>query len=145
MAAEIQTGTGILFGITNDGTAISMSGFATFILDTVKGPHKFDLDAVKSETKYDAALIATNGHIELDITFTPSGATRAAAAAIAVYLAPLAKVTLNHFKVTAFNADWVYVGDASIDLSQGPAKMSLKIRKYDDATQNAALVVTTSG
>src|SRR5947209_7733849 len=109
MPAEIQNGTGVLWGITNSGSAITMSGFATFILDGAKGGHKFDLDALKDETKYDVALIAANGHLELDITWTPSGATRAAAAATAVFLAPLAKVTLANFKLSAYNGDWVYV------------------------------------
>lgn len=145
MAAEIQNGTAVLHGITNDGTAITMLGFATFILDGAKGSHKFELDAIKDETKHDKCLIATNGHVELDITWTPSGATRAAAAAICVYLAALAKVTLTHFKVSAINGDYVYVGDETIDLSQSAAKMSLKIRKYDDSTQNASLVTTVSG
>ncbi len=145
MAAEIQTGTAVIAGITNDGTTIAMPGYATFILDTAKAGHKFDLDAVKDENKYDKALVATNGHIELDVNWTPSGATRAAAAATAVFLTPLASVAMAHFKVAAFNGTWIYVGDASIDLSQGPAKMTMKLRKYDDSTQNTSLAATVSG
>jgi hypothetical protein len=43
-------------------------------------------------------------------------------------------VTLANFKIAVYNGDWVYVGDESIEVSNsGPAKMSLKIRKYDDS------------
>ena len=122
-----------------------MTGFATFILESGKAGHKFKLTAIEDELEFDAALIATNGHLEIDITFTPSAATRALAAGIAVILAPLAKVTLANFKVAAYNGDWIYVGDESIDLSHSVAKMSLKIRKYDDSTQNTALTTTVSG
>lgn len=145
MPAELQTGKGILFGITNSGAAITMLGFATFILEAGKAAHKFKLDAIEDELAADAALIATNPHVELDLTWTASGATRAAAAATAVFLTPLSKVTLANFKVGAFNGDWIYVGDESIDLSHGAGKISLKVRKYDDPTQNASLVTTVSG
>lgn len=134
-----------MFGITNDGTAISMTGYASFLMESGKAGHKFELDAIKDMNKADATLISTNGHVELDVSWVPSGATRAAAAATAVFLAPLTKVTLAHFKVGAFNGDWVYVGDESIDLSLGAAKISLKLRKYDDAAQNTSLTTTVTG
>jgi len=145
MASEVQTGTAILFGITNSGTPISMMGYATFIIESTKGSHKFEIDAIKGENNFDMALIATNGHVELDVTWTPSGATRAAAAATAVFLTPLAKVTLANFQADAFNGDYVYVGDQSVELSHKQAKMSLKVRKYDDAEQNESLTTTVSG
>ena len=145
MPAEVQTGKAVLYGISNDGTQISIPGFATFILDMVKGGHKFKLTAIEDENDADAALIATNAHLEIDITFTAAGATRAAAAATAVFLTPLSSLALNHFKVSAFNGTWIYVGDESIDLSHGVAKISLKVRKYDDSTQNTSLAATVSG
>lgn len=141
--AEIQVGTAVLHGINNSGSAITMLGYATFILDAAKAQHKFGLDTVTDEKGFDVSLVAKNAHIETDITWTPSGATRAAAATTTVFLSPLAKVTLANFKVAAFNGDWIYVGDESIDLTSGaPGKMSLKIRKYDDSGQNTALTAT---
>ena len=145
MPAEVQTGKGVLWGISNSGAAITMLGFATFIADSVKGNHKFKLEAIEDELGAEVSLIATNPHVEIDITWTASGATRAAAAATAVFLTPLAKVTLANFKVTAFNGDWIYIGDESIDLSHAAGKISLKLRKYDDGTQNASLTTTVSG
>ncbi len=142
---EVQNGTAILHGIRNNGTAITISGYATFILETTKGQHKFKLDTVEDELGFDKALIATNAHIEVDLTFMPSGATRAAAEGVAAFILPLAKVTLANFAVAAFNGDWVYVGDASIDLNTKQGKMSMKIRKYADGTQNASLTTTVVG
>lgn len=146
MPAEVQTGTAVVHGITNSGSAITLSGFATFILQGSGATHKFNLDRILDATKYTASLIATDGHLELDVKFRPSGATRAAAAAVAVFLAPLAKVTLANFKIAAFNGDWVYVGDEKISLSNTDAvDLELKLEKYDDATQNTALTTTVSG
>ncbi len=143
---EVQVGKAVLYGITNDGTAITISGFGGFILDTAKGQHKFKLDEIKDELEFDATLIASNPFLEIDLQFTPAGPTgtntRAGAAGVAVFLTPLAKVTLAHFKVGAFNGDWIYVGDESIDLSHGVAKLTLKIRKYDNTDQNTALTGT---
>lgn len=145
MPAEVQTGTGVIHGIQNSGSAITMSGYATFILESGKGGHKFTLDDVKDAGKNDLSLIASNPFIELEITWKPSGATRAAATATAVFLAPLAKVTLANFKVSAFNGDWVYVGDETLEVMQGQAGMSLKLRKYDDSAQNTSLTTTVVG
>lgn len=144
MPAEIQTGLATVYGIANDGSAITIEGYASFILDTGKSSHKFDMDAVKDENNFDRALIATNTHQELTLTWTPAGDTRADATDTCAYINPLAKVELAHFKVAAFNGDWVYVGDGSIDLSHKEAKMSLKLRKYADAEQNSSLVTTVT-
>jgi hypothetical protein len=145
MADEIQTGTAVLFGIANDGSAITMEGYATFILETTKANHKFKIDNVEDENGFDKALVATNPHREIDITWTPSGATRADAAATAVFLEPLDKVTLDNFKATVFNGDYIYIGDAGLELNHKQGKMSMKLRKYDDDAQNASLTTTVSG
>jgi len=143
--AEIQNGTAIVYGVSDSGTPITMTGFATFILGSGKATHKFELDRVKDSGKATKALVAADGHLELDITWTPSGTTRAAAAATAVIISPLAKVTLANFKITAFNGDWVYVGDEAIEVGDGAGKMSLKLEKYDDAAQNTSLTTTVTG
>src|SRR5262245_33952151 len=142
MASEIQRGTAVVHGIKNDGTAISIEGYATFLLESGKAQHKFKQDNVEDEVGFDASLIATNGMVELDIQWTPSGATKAAALATAVFLEPLAKVELANFAVEVLNGDWLYIGDGSIDLSHKTAKLGLKLRKYDDADQNALLTST---
>jgi hypothetical protein len=134
----------VIYGVNNDGSPITIEGYATFLLETAKASHKFELDTVKDEANFDASLIASNGHRELDITWTPSGATKADAAATAVFLEPLTKVTLEHFKVDSFNGDYIYVGDAMVELNHKQGKMSMKLRKYDDDDQNTSLTTTVS-
>lgn len=144
MPTEVQNGTAVLFGIRNNGSAITIEGYATTIIDSAKLGHKFKLDEVEDELGAHTSLIATNPFYELDITFVPSGATRAAAQAVAAFIEPLAKCTLANFAVTALNGDYVYVGDGSIDLSHGTGKQSLKLRRYADEDQNSSLTTTAS-
>jgi hypothetical protein len=145
MALEIQNGKATLFGIKNDGSPISISGYASFILQDGKLDHKFKLTAVEDENEADASLISTNEHMEATITWTPAGATRAAAVDTVVLPTPLQKITMSHFAVDLLNGDWIYVGDASVNLSHSTGKMSLKVRKYVDDAQNASLSTTVSG
>jgi hypothetical protein len=144
MSQEVQNGLALLHGIRNDGTPITIEGYASFIVDSMKGQHKFKLDAIEDEIGFDRSLIATNPYTELDIAWTPAGATRAAAEATVAFLEPLAKVTIAHCAVDTFNGDYVYVGDQSIDLSHKQGKMSFKIRQYADEDQNASLTTTVS-
>jgi hypothetical protein len=150
---EVQTGEATTYGIANDGTPITITGYVSFIFDSAKLAHMFDIDDVKNEIKFTAASIAADEHFDLDVAFTPTGATRAAAATNAaqtgqvVFPAPLAKVTFNHFKCAFFNADYQYRGGTAIDLSQGqPGKVSgMKLRRWADAAQNASLTTTVVG
>lgn len=143
---EIQTGKAVLFGITDNGTDFTISGYATLVMQGFKPTHKFDLTEIKDATNHDVSLQAANGRVEATLEFVPSGATRAAAKAVAVFLTPLAKVTTANFNVAALNGDWIYVGDEQMDFSGGgAAKITLPVRKYDNATQNASLTTTVSG
>jgi hypothetical protein len=144
MATEVQNGDAVLFGMRNDGTAITIEGYATFLLDGAKLTHKFETEFVKDELNFDAAAIATNAHKEIDLTFVPSGATRDAAETVAACPTPLVKVTLTHFALSDYNGDWMYLGDAAIDLGHGVGKMTLKLRQYDDDTQNASMTTTVA-
>lgn len=141
MAAEVQVGTAVIAGITNSGSAITITGFATFLFDTAQAQHHFDVRDTKDATAYDVNLAASNEYLEVTLDFEPSGATRAAAAAVFVMPSPLAAITLANFKIAMFNGAYVYMGDARVDLSkQQNGKISgLKIRKYADSTQNTSL------
>ena len=146
MAAEIQKGTAKLFGITNSGSAFTIDAFATFVPQTASLTHKFRLVEEQDHLDADNTLIATNPYVEGVITIEPSGATRSAAAAVAVFLTPLATVVLANFKLAALNGSWIYTGDQKIDLAfNQSAKIELPIRKYDDSTQNTSLNTTVSG
>ena len=144
MPTEVQTGTAVVFGIRNNGTAITIEGYASTLIDSVKLGHKFKVQETEDELGFDASLVATNAHTEIDITFVPSGASRDAAEAVAAFIQPLANVTLANFAIDALNGDWVYIEGGSIDLSHSIGKMQLKLRQYADSTQNDSLTTTVT-
>jgi hypothetical protein len=114
----IQTGRATVYGIGDEATC----GFAG-ILETGKGNHKFKLDAIEDENGSDAALIATNEMIEADFVFVPEEDGD-------FFATPLSTVETSGFKSALLNGTWIYVGDASIDLSHKAAKVTLKCRRY---------------
>ena len=126
------------------GGAITITGVASFTVDSVKIGAKWKVYELQDETGFDNAIIWTNGHYDADVQLMLSGASRAAAEATAVFLLPGAKITMAGFSVAVCNGDWINMGDQSIDLSQKVGKMSLKLRKYVDETQNALLTTTVS-
>jgi hypothetical protein len=145
MALEIQNGQAVLFGIANDGSKITISGYASFILQDGKLDHKFKMTAVEDENEADAALVATNEYYEATITWIPSGASRVAALATVALPVPLQALSMSHFAVNLLNGTWIYVGDASVNLTHSTGKMSLKVRQYTNLSQNSSLATTVSG
>lgn len=146
MGAEIQTGNGKLYGITNNGTPFAVSAFASFVAQSAKVDHKFELQADKDANNADNTLIATNPVLEGTLEFEPSGATRAAAAAVSAVLAPLAILTLSNFQLAALNGTWIYIGNEAISLAHNAsAKISLPIRQYTNAAQNTLLTTPVVG
>ncbi len=144
--AEIQKGVAKLFGITNDGTAYTIDAFATFVMESAGLTHNFDLLDDKDATNFDVTAIATNANVRAELTLQPSGATRAAAAAVAVFLTPLASVVTTHFKLAALNGTWQYIGGQQIQLNfNASAKITLPVRKYSDTAQNTSMTTTVSG
>ena len=139
---DVQVGKGILFGITNSGTPIAITGVIG-ILDTAKIARKAKIENIEDEQGFTAAKVAVDPHMECDFVWTPAGASRTAARAGATLLVALSKVTISGFPTDfiggAINGDWLYETDQSIDLSHKQAKIMLKLRKWDDADQNAAL------
>lgn len=147
MASAVQTGKGVLFGIPNSGSALGIDGVATFTLDSVKVNRKFEMEALKDEGGFDCNLTGYNTYDELDITWTPTGASTAAAAAtVDTPKDPLATMVLANFKVAGINGTWLVMDGQGLDLSAGKfAKSQLKLRKYADAEQNALLTTAVSG
>jgi hypothetical protein len=151
--AETQNGRAVVWGITNNGTAIAIEGYAS-ILESVKIVHKYETETIKNEVNHDVSLIATNPHKEVDIMFVPAAATIGDAYGQAIFIPPNAEVTLKGFKIDPgpgqgtgapdFNGKWVRVGDMTLTLSHKEAKMDLKIRQYDDDTINSTICKTVS-
>ena len=121
MADPIQKGTAVIYGL---GNAASITGFAALI-DTGKAVHKFKLGNSEGPSGEDAALIATNEMVEADFVFTPT--SDPGRAGDGFFLVPLATVATTGFASALLNAaNWIYIGDASIDLSHSQAKIMLK-------------------
>ena len=162
MIPDTLVGQAVLHGIQNDGTQIGFSPYATFVLNKVGGAHQFEMKSLKDETDFTAAMIAVDEGNEIDIDLTISagtGSTRAAAAALAVYPAPLQNITLSHLKtqgafassgntsVKLFDGSFIYLGGAKIDMSQSDfVKLTgLKMKKFANAAQQASLATTVVG
>jgi len=157
-----MTGQAVLNGIQNDGTQIGFSPYATFILNKVGGNHVFEMKTIKDETDFTAAMIAVDEGNEIDIDLTISAGTsgtRAAAAALCVYPAPLSTIALSHLKTQGafastgntanklFDGNFLYIGGAKLDMSQSDVvKLTgLKMKKFANATQNTSLTTTVTG
>ena len=140
---EVQVGAvAYLFGITNSGTAITMTGIASFELDSddlsLTWNEKENLDTTGNVQN----ITQTNFKYERSITLNPSGATRAAAAAIADAVAAitLKTITVANYKVAAFNGTWRIKPGTKISLKMADnASIDISAEKYVNADQNAAL------
>ena len=162
MFGDILVGQAVLHGIQNDGTQIGFSPYATFILNKVGGNQVFEMKTIKDETDYTAAMVAVDEGNEIDIDLTISAgtaSTRAAAAALVVYPAPLSSIALSHLKTQGtfasagntanklFDGNFVYIGGAKLDMSQSDVvKLTgLKMKKFANSAQNTSLNTTVSG
>lgn len=129
-----------LWGITNDGTAIAITGIATFETDSDEVTQTWDETAKKDGTGHTRTYIQTNFRKERSITFDPTGATRAAAAAIADAVLALANLVISHYKVAAMNGTYRIKPGTKLSLKQGDnASISITGEKFDNATQNSDL------
>jgi hypothetical protein len=146
MTNPVQTGTALIEGIGKAGSAITISGFATFLLQNLDLTHKFDKREVKDANGDDAQLSARNAYMEMTVDFIPSGGSRAAAVAVGnTTVTPLAAVTLANFEVTACNGVWIYQGDSKLSLKNTEnASYSLPLRRYTNTTQNTSLATVAT-
>ena len=146
MIPEVQTGNAKLYGVTNSGTAFTISGFASFVMQTAKLDHKFEMQTDKDNNNNDNTLIGTNPMVDCTLEFYPSGATRATAAAVAAFITPFTQVVLTNFQLEALNGTWIYVGNMTINLEfAASAKISLPVRQYVNSIQNTSLSTLVVG
>lgn len=136
-----------------EGVAGTFDVLTKKINQSVSVSQSFDESIVQDANGNDAAWMSRNEKYEGDIQLwlvANDTSTRAQVATAAVFLSPFAIVTLSAFELsflgtTASPVTWQYVGGSSISLdamSQG--KMSVKLRRYADATQNT-LAATIPG
>jgi hypothetical protein len=129
-----------LFGITNSGTPIAITGIASFETEsddlTYTWTEKKNTDTTgntQNITQYEFLY-------ERTIKFKPSGATRAAAAAVADAVVTLITLVVANYKVNVFNGTWRIKPGTKINLKMADdASVDISAEKYANASQNAAL------
>jgi hypothetical protein len=138
---ETQVGAvAYLFGITNSGTPIAMTGIVSFELDSD------DLTSTWTETKNKDTTGNTQNITQReflydrDIKFKPSGSSRAAAAQVAGEVLSLLNLIVSGYKVPAFNNTWRIKPGTKIGLKMdAEAEISIPAEFYINPNQNVAL------
>lgn len=142
--SETQIGAvAYLYGITNDGTNIAITGLATFELDSDEISYTWSEKENKDATGNTRNLVQTNFKSDRTITFTPAGADRAAAAAIADAAIALQNLVVTHYKVAAFNGTYRIKPGTKVSLKMDDnASITINAEKYANSTQNTNLTGT---
>lgn len=153
-----MTGAAIIHGIPNNGSPISLSYIATFILERLEAEHMFEQYKVKDSIGNDASAVGFNERMELTIDLTPSAATQAAAALLVTVPAMLNTVTIANVKANGvfgvlqaqqiFNGTYLYdKGGSRILMQSGQAAKitGMKVVKYSDTTQNTSMTTQVVG
>ena len=138
-----------LYGITNNGATITLAGLDSFEFDSDDLTMTFDEKANKDTTGNVQNFTQTNFRYERSLKIYPSGATRAAAAAVAGEavavdgssgVATFTSVVIANYKVAAFNGKWRVKSGTKINLKMDDnASIDLNIERYTNPAQNTAL------
>ena len=136
-----------LFGITTSGTPISITGLASFELDSDDLTYTWKEKENSDTTGNVQNIIQTNYKYERSIKLSPSGSTRASAALIADSqgsgVLNLINLVVANYKVTAFNGTWRIRPGTKINLKMDDnASIDISAEKYINTSQNAALTGT---
>jgi hypothetical protein len=139
--AEQQVGAvAYLYGITNSGTPIAITGLDSFEFDSDDLTYTWDEKANKDTTGNIQNYTQTNFRYERNIKIYPSGATRAAAATVAGESISLTNLVVANYKVAAFNGQWRVKPGTKINLkADDNASIDFNAEKFVNAAQNAAL------
>ena len=142
---EVQVGpVAYLFGITNNGTAISITGLASFETESDDLTSTWTEKENKDTTGNVQNITQTNFKYDRSLKFNPSGTSRAQAAAIADSGAggvlALQNLVVANYKVAAFNGTWRIKPGTKVNLKMDDnASIDLSVEKYLNASQNTAL------
>ena len=138
-----------LYGITNNGTTVVLAGLDSFEFDSDELTLTWDEKANKDATGNVQNFTQTNFRYERALKIFPSGATRAAAAAVcgeaiavdgSSGVATFTSVVITNYKVSAFNGKWRVKSGTKISLKMDDnASIDLNIERYTNPTQNTAL------
>jgi hypothetical protein len=129
-----------LFGITTNGQPITITGLASFELDsddlTYTWKEKENMDTTGNAQN----ITKTNFKYERTIKLNPSGATRAAAAAYAGSVLNCDALAVANYKVPAFNGNWRIKPGFKLSLKMDDnASIDMPCEMYVNSAQNTAL------
>ena len=142
---EVQVGAvAYLFGITNNGAAIVITGLASFETESDDLTSTWTEKENKDTTGNVQNITQTNFKYERSLQFNPSGTSRAQAAAIADSGAggvlALQNLVVANYKVAAFNGTWRIKPGTKVNLKMDDnASIDISVEKYLNASQNTAL------
>ena len=141
---EVQIGAvAYLFGITNTGTPIAITGIASFETESDDLTYTWTEKENADTTGNTQNITQYNFKYERSIKFKPSGATRAAAAAVCDAVVTLIVLVVANYKVNAFNGTWRIKPGTKINLKQADdAAIDIPAEKFVNAAQNTALTGT---
>ena len=147
--AEQQVGaTCYLYGITNNGTTIGIDKITSFEFDSDELTLTWDEKTNKDTTGNVQNFTRTNFRYERALKIFVTGATRAAAAAVADAVVAVdgngdilvTSVVITNYKVASFNGAWRVKSGTKVNLKMDDnASIDLSMERYTNPTQNAAL------
>jgi hypothetical protein len=138
---ETQVGAiAYVHGIMNNGSIITMTGMASFEQDsdeiTQTWNEKEKMDAYGNTQN----IIMQNEKLERTIKFSPSGATRAAAATNSAFFTRGSSVTIANHQVAIFNGAWRVKSGTRMSMNfDSELTMDLPCEKWVNSGQNTAL------
>lgn len=152
-AAEIQTGKAEIYGIQNDGTALTVTAGATALIGNIQNLKSTEEWAEAELSSQDGSIIesiiASRRRRKVTLKIIPNGASRSAAQTLIDALAalgPNAVITTTHFKSGYLNTTYNYKGGGSLEYSsEGWAVSDITLETYETATAGtfAALAIAT--
>jgi hypothetical protein len=137
-----------LYGITNNGTPVTIGGLDSFEFDSDDVTVTWDEKANKDTTGNTQNYTQTNFRWERSMKIFPSGATRTAAATVAhealaaggAAIINLYVLVVANYKVNEFNGNWRIKPGAKVNLKMDDnASIDFSMEKFVNAAQNTAL------
>ena len=154
---EVQLGAeALIFGITTNGTPISITGLAEFELDSDDLTLTWDEKEFKDTTGNDTNITQKNFRYERSIKLLPSGSSRTNAVAVAEYsiadnggvYVPLqmTSIYVANYKIAAFNGEWIVRPGTKVSLKMDDwCSIDVSCKRYANAGQNADLNTVITG
>jgi hypothetical protein len=129
-----------MYGITNNGTQVVITGIASFEFDTDDVSLTWEEKRKKDTTGNTQNITSTEFKYDRTLKIAPSGSTRTQAAAAADSVFTLQNLVVANYKVNTFNGTWRLKPGIKCNLKMDDdASIDISAEKWVNASQNAAL------